>query len=182
MATIWVISDTHFGHANFLTFRREDGSLVRPFSSVEEMDDLMIQNWNKRVKAPDHVYHLGDVAMRQQHLAVTKCLNGKLRLVRGNHDIFKTKTYLKAGFEEIHGCRVLADVCLTHIPIHPDSLKFRWHGNLHGHIHERTLADPRYLNLSVEQPYMNYGPITIEEAIERLKQQQEGLKHGSTDN
>lgn len=169
--TIWVISDTHFGHANFLTFKDDAGNLIRPFGSVEEMDDLMIQKWNKKVKVSDHVYHLGDFAMHQRNLDIAKSLNGHLRLVRGNHDIFKTKAYLAAGFEEIHGCRVLSDVCMTHVPIHPDSLKFRWYGNIHGHIHERTLDDPRYLNVSVEQTHMNYGPITLEEAINLLKQQ-----------
>ena len=170
--TIWLISDTHFGHANFLNFKDETGNPIRPFASVEEMDDTMIQRWNAKVKPSDHVYHLGDFCIRKEYLTVAKCLNGHLRLVRGNHDIFRTKQYLNAGFEEIHGCRVLSDVCLTHVAIHPDSLKFRWHGNIHGHMHEHTIDDPRYLNISVEQPHMNYSPITLEEAINLLKKQQ----------
>jgi calcineurin-like phosphoesterase family protein len=177
--TIWLISDTHFGHANFLNFRDEAGNKIRPFSSVEEMDDTMMQNWNKVVKTSDHVYHLGDFCMRANDLSWARSLNGHLRLVRGNHDTFKTRLYLAHGFEEIHGMRVLSDVCLTHCPIHPLSINKRWHGNIHGHIHEKrvplddsgVISDPRYLNVSVEQ--INYTPITLEDAIARLKAQQE---------
>ena len=54
MRDIWLISDTHFGHKNILKFRDggEDGPLIRGsrFSSVEEMDEYMIQQWNKYVK------------------------------------------------------------------------------------------------------------------------------------
>jgi calcineurin-like phosphoesterase family protein len=106
--TLFVISDTHFGHANILTFRGQDGALIRPgFSSVEEMDEFMVERWNSVVRPSDHVYHLGDVTMKAPGLGIVKRLNGKKRLVRGNHDIFRTRLYLNAGFEEIHGVRVL---------------------------------------------------------------------------
>ena len=65
MKDIWLISDTHFGHENILSFRHggPDGPLIRGnlFSSVEEMDECMIDQWNKYVKPGDKVYHLGDV-------------------------------------------------------------------------------------------------------------------------
>ena len=59
----FVISDTHWQHENILKFTKEDGTLVRPeFFSVQEMDEIMIENWNKEVKNQDDiVYHLGDV-------------------------------------------------------------------------------------------------------------------------
>jgi calcineurin-like phosphoesterase family protein len=88
VAEIWIVSDTHFGHANILTFKSPDGSLMRAFASTAEMDDHMIQQWNAVVRPQDHVYHLGDVAMRRDQLPTVKALNGHLRLVLGNHDIY----------------------------------------------------------------------------------------------
>ena len=85
MSNIFVISDTHFGHKNILTFLNEDGSRVRDFSSLEEMDELIVENWNKTVSDQDIVYHLGDVyfGAGHQHL---KRLRGRKRLILGNHD------------------------------------------------------------------------------------------------
>lgn len=185
--TLWFISDTHFSHANCLKFEVPDWDYVcpydeqqcdaackaehpkvkmRPFASVEEMDELMVQNWNLHVKPPDHVYHLGDVAMRKQDLAIVKRLNGHKRLIRGNHDIFRTKDYLDVGFKEIHGVRVLDNMVFTHIPIHPLSMA-RFDANVHGHIHNNARLPLPYVNLSVE--VIQYRPVTLGEIRERLR-------------
>ena len=133
MENIFIISDTHFGHANILTFSNADGSPVRSFSCVEEMDQHMIDRWNSVVRPQDHVYHLGDVAMKRPYLdTIGKC-NGHKRLVRGNHDIFRTKDYLKY-FDEVYATRVLDGMIFTHIPIHPESMG-RFGVNVHGHVH-----------------------------------------------
>lgn len=170
--TIWVISDTHFSHANFLTFTDVSGAQIRPFASVQEMDECMVERWNSVVRPSDHVYHLGDVAMRKEHLVIVKRLTGKKRLLRGNHDIYRTSDYLEAGFQEIHGCRVLADMVFTHIPIHPDSLG-RFVANVHGHIHERQSPAGAYVNVCVEQTA--YRPITLEEVRARADLRRAGV-------
>jgi calcineurin-like phosphoesterase family protein len=160
------VSDTHFGHANILKFHNSHGVYVRPgFKDVHEMDEHMIERWNAVVRPQDHVYHLGDVAMVANALPLCKRLHGHKRLVRGNHDIFRTRLYLAAGFSEIYGMRVLNNTMLTHAPIHPDSLG-RFRGNLHGHIHEKPSPAGPYYNVSVER--INYTPITLEDAISRL--------------
>lgn len=171
---IWVISDTHFGHEKTCTvFKNEDGSPLRPFKDAQEMDDFMIAEWNKRVSHEDHVYHLGDVVINRKFLWKVSQLNGKKRLVRGNHDIYSTQEYIDCGFEEIHGVRVFSDVILTHIPIHPESFG-RWSvGNIHGHLHARRLEDKRYLCVSVEQT--EFAPITLDKAREALIKQQKGM-------
>lgn len=65
MAERFFISDTHFSHARILEFESDDGRPVRSgFSSVEEMDEAMIERWNSVVGPKDKVYHLGDVAIR----------------------------------------------------------------------------------------------------------------------
>jgi len=53
----WIIADTHFGHKNVIKYCN------RPYSSVEEMDKILITNWNKEVAPDDIVYHLGDFAL-----------------------------------------------------------------------------------------------------------------------
>ena len=151
--TIFLISDTHFGHANIIQY------CERPFADEHEMDEIMVERWNTVVRPCDHVYHLGDVAMRRQAMdVILPRLNGHLRLVRGNHDIFRTKDYLKY-FDEIYGIRVLDNWLMTHIPVHPESLG-RFKGNLHGHIHNNSSYPGAYINLSVEQ--INYTPVALE--------------------
>ena len=161
------ISDTHFGHANILSFKRNDGlTPLRPFATIEEHDEFMIEAWNKVVRPVDKVYHLGDAVINRRCLPTLAQLNGKKRLVRGNHDIFKTSEYMQY-FDEILGYRAFVKegfIC-SHIPIHTESLS-RWKANVHGHTHanqvmqpaklyaERTLVDvcpdPRYVCVSVE--------------------------------
>lgn len=170
--TIWLTSDTHFGHANILTFTGTDGRLIRPgFASVEEMNETLIDRWNAVVQPSDHIYHLGDVAMKisaTQMIAIGKRLNGHKRLVLGNHDRFNMQAYREAGFQDIYGMRRLFDVWLTHAPLHPGSIG-KALGNVHGHIHEKPSPAGPYLNVSVER--MNYTPVPLEWAIARLKEE-----------
>lgn len=174
--TIWVISDWHLGHDNCcVKFKRRDGTPLRSFRNAEECDEHMIAVHNRLVKPQDHVYMLGDVCIRREHLRTVKRFNGHKRLVLGNHDIFRTREYLDAGFEEIHGCRVIDNLMLTHVPIHPDCLG-RFRGNVHGHIHENVLPTEETRTLDRKRPYLNVGvevlnytPITLEEVIMRLR-------------
>jgi calcineurin-like phosphoesterase family protein len=182
--TIWCISDTHFRHANILTFRLSDGSLMRPFASVEEMDELMVQRWNERVRPSDHIYHLGDLTMDRQPLRtcadLVRRLNGHKRLVLGNHDQGMIREYLGLGFEKIFGSRVLDNMIFTHIPIHPLSLG-RFDANIHGHIHSngggRMPAVVKeggkvvpYVNVSVE--VTDYRPLSLEEIRTQVREAQ----------
>lgn len=76
------ISDTHFGHANIIKYSN------RPFSSVQEMDRTLIENWNHVVGPKDHVYHLGDFAFapRDRIAYILSQLNGIKHFIMGNHD------------------------------------------------------------------------------------------------
>lgn len=169
----FVISDTHFGHANILTFKKANGEPLRSFSSVEEMDEHMVACWNKVVRPQDKVYHLGDCVINRRCLPILARLNGHKRLVRGNHDLFSTQDFMQY-FEEIYGVRVLPKlgVILSHIPIHPESLS-RWKCNIHGHLHSNVvripeiddIIDSRYRCVCVEQ--IDYTPIQIEELLDR---------------
>lgn len=165
---IWLISDWHLGHDNCcVKFKRPDGTPLRAFANAAECDETIIARHNAVVKPSDHVYMLGDVCIRKEHLALVKRFHGHKRLVRGNHDIYSTKEYVEAGFKEIHGCRVISNVMLTHVPIHPRCLA-RFAGNVHGHVHAQDQFEGAYLNVSVDAGWNNYTPITLEAAVHRL--------------
>jgi calcineurin-like phosphoesterase family protein len=170
---VFLISDTHFSHKNICSFTKNDGSKLRPFDNVEEMDELMIENWNKTVRPIDKVYHLGDVAINRNGLKVLERLNGKKVLIKGNHDIFPLKDYL-SHFYDIRAYHILDKMILSHIPIHPNS-NGRFKVNIHGHTHSNKVMrklpshwceaieeiDPFYFCVCVEQ--INYTPISLEE-------------------
>lgn len=176
MHNSFFISDTHFGHSNILKFLRNDGvTPLRSFASIEEHDEFMVQEWNKLVRPVDKVYHLGDAVIHRRCLPILARLNGKKRLVRGNHDIFRTEEYMEY-FDEVLGYRVFNDtpkrfIC-SHIPIHTESLS-RWSANVHGHLHANVVElskhhpDPRYVCVSVE--HTEYRPLHLDEVLERIK-------------
>ena len=92
---IYLTSDTHFNHANILKYE----PITRPFETIEEMNETIISNWNKTVKEEDIVYVLGDFFMGKldEIENIYNRLNGKIILIRGNHD---TKNRL-AYYEEL---------------------------------------------------------------------------------
>jgi calcineurin-like phosphoesterase family protein len=176
--TIWFTSDTHFAHKNMVkVFKLPDGSPSRPFQTVAEMDETLIQRWNEVVKPADHIYHLGDVTMHRRieeiRYRVLDRLVGHKRLILGNHDLDTVQNYLK-WFKKIVAVRVHDNILFSHIPIHIESLG-RFTANVHGHTHHRTLRtvtqpDGRkipYINVCVEQT--DYRPISLEEVKERIR-------------
>ena len=166
MRNIFIISDTHFGHENILKFTDDrDGSHVRPnFSSVEEMDEHMVERWNSVVRYCDIVYHLGDVYFDNGH-RVLKRLKGRKRLVLGNHDNPKSE-FIMNNFSKIMMWRMFPefDCVLTHVPIHESGM-FKIKYNLHGHIHQNPSPTARHINCCVE--LNDYTPKTIEECLKQ---------------
>lgn len=161
----WVVSDTHFGHSGVCKFTHQDtGIKIRPWVDVEEMNEDMVRMWNEVVNPCDRVYHLGDVVMNKQYLPIMDRLNGKKVLIKGDHDIFDAKEYLKY-FEDVRAYTIYEKVIMSHIPVHPDT-KERWKMNIHGHLHTNVIEDPWYQNVSVEQ--IGFKPILLEEVIARI--------------
>jgi calcineurin-like phosphoesterase family protein len=169
MSSNFLISDTHFGHGNIVKFCDKDGKKIRPWDDLEEMTEEMVKRWNETVKPGDKVYHLGDVAIARRGLEVLKRLNGRKVLIRGNHDIFKLKDYAE-HFDDIRGVHVLpkSNIIMSHIPLHPDNLKSRNWRNIHGHLHQNKMEDPKYYNVSVEQ--IDYKPILFEVVLKTLNE------------
>jgi len=159
MRNIFLISDLHFGHAGMVKFLTSDEKTkIRPWSDIESMNEDLIANWNSVVSPTDLVYNLGDVCLNKKYLELVDRLNGEKRLIMGNHDRFPAQEYLKF-FTKIHASLKLDKFILTHYPIHVDSIPDWCIANVHGHIHEKTMNDPRYYNVSVES--INYTPIEL---------------------
>jgi len=192
MANIFLVSDTHFGHAGVCHFLRNDGTKLRPWDTPEEMDEDMVKRWNSVVKPNDKVYHLGDVVINRKALSTLHRLNGSKVLIKGNHDIFKLEDYTP-HFRDIRGYHVLNGMIMSHIPVHEESIA-RFGVNIHGHLHsnrvmkkikveehapepfdprpytvEKEVIDPRYFNVSVEQ--IDFTPISLEDVKIRIKEQ-----------
>ena len=169
MSNIFLIGDTHFGHSNIITFKRDDGTPLRNFETILEHDEALIKNWNSVVSPNDKVYHLGDVGFKKfSYLEeILSRLNGSKILIKGNHDNFKLSQYAQY-FKDVRGSWTLDKFILSHIPLHPDSL-YRWTACIHGHLHANSLADPKYYNVSAE--CINYTPIEFEKIREHYKNQ-----------
>ena len=184
MPATFLVSDTHFGHLGVCKFMRSDGvTKLRPWDTVEEMDEEMVRRWNETVRPTDKVYHLGDVVINRRALPTLARLNGDKVLIRGNHDIFRDTEY-REHFRELRAYHVLNGMILSHIPVHPDSLG-RFGVNIHGHLHANRVrkacgvdaetgevlysdkVDVRYHCVCVEQT--DFRPILLEDVIKRIQ-------------
>ncbi len=181
MPAVFLVSDTHFGHAGVCRFLREDGTKLRPWNSPEEMDEVMVKMWNETVRPNDKVYHLGDVVINRKALSILHRLNGDKILIRGNHDIFKLEDYTR-HFRDIRGYHVMNGMILSHIPVHEESLG-RFGTNIHGHLHANRVMkvdeygtswiDPRYHCVCVEQT--DFRPILFEDVLKRIREEGGGI-------
>ena len=169
---IWVSSDWHLNHANFLNFTDDKGNKIRPFSNVNEMNECILDNHNSLVKKGDKFWTLGDVFFGDKEWFKSNIVkfNGSKRLIVGNHDDIK---FLSCGgfFQKVHMWRVWEDMLFSHVPVHESGLMNYKNGeirvNVHGHIHNNESPPGPYLNVCVEKT--NYFPINLEELRDRSR-------------
>jgi len=140
MSKIWFTSDQHFGHANIIKL------CGRPFKDVSEMDQTIIENWNKEVKPEDTVYCLGDFAYKNAKALdfYGTALNGTKHLILGNHDHKSIDEYKKyfATVRDVNYLEIGKQlIVLFHYPIF--SWKKKAHGawHLYGHVHGSVLME-----------------------------------------
>ena len=129
---IYFTSDLHLGHAGIIP------ACLRPFATVEEMNETLIRNYNAVVGKEDTVYILGDLSYKLSIDEIPKLLvrlNGKKILIRGNHD--------KRSCDNLYECatdfeRISVegmDITLMHYPLLTWPNRRRGAVHLHGHIH-----------------------------------------------
>ncbi len=175
-------ADLHLSHENIIKHCN------RPWKGVDEHDDAIIDNWNSIVGKRDIVYVLGDMMMvpsqkdgtprMKIYRKLRNRLNGKIVLVRGNHD---------AGSKEYYDC--FTEVCdykevkydktklvCSHYPFASWNGSFHGHNPmLHGHCHGRMNND-NYLRIDVGVDCWDYKPIPIETLMEEVNRKKKILK------
>jgi calcineurin-like phosphoesterase family protein len=175
------ISDPHLGHKNCLAFDN------RPFKTIEEHDESFVNGWNGEVGLDDDVYILGDLSWYNstKTIEILKRLNGRLHLIKGNHDTTILKNPdLRKLFVEITDYKELyinkdISIVLCHYPI--PCFKNHYYGWYHfyGHVHssfewnmmenikrqmiELYDKECRMFNVGAMMPYINYIPRTFEQ-------------------
>ena len=153
----YYIADCHFFHE--VLNRAMD---VRGFESAEEMNEYMIEQWNRKVRRNDEVVILGDFSWGKadETMEVLNRLNGRLFLIQGNHDRFlKAKEFDQSRFEWIKTYAELSDngrkVVLSHypMPFYNNQYRLDEQGQpkaymLYGHVHDTH--DQRLLDQIVD--------------------------------
>jgi calcineurin-like phosphoesterase family protein len=138
----------------------------RGFETVDEHDEHVIAQWNSVVSKRDVTYVLGDVTMEKSgSYPLLDRLNGLKHVVLGNHDRRQDVLKLLEHVESVAGMVNYKGVILTHCPIHPMELEYRFPKNIHGHIHDNHVMtvvngfeeiDKRYVCVSCER--VDYKP------------------------
>ena len=163
---IYLISDLHLDHKNIMRY------CDRPFSSVEEMNRTIIDNWNEVVEEDDFVYLVGDLAFGRRRSKMRywlKKLNGNVILILGNHD----KGYLDSI--------VHADKCVLFykgkkfLLIHdPKMVNSGDDWVIHGHEHNNKSEKYPFMNgknrtINVSVELINYTPISLDFLVDRME-------------
>ena len=86
---MYITSDLHFYHKNIIKYCPKS----RPFSCEEEMNEIIVKNWNDKIGKNDSVYILGDVSFGKPSATIQLLnrLNGRKKLIVGNHDTDKDR-------------------------------------------------------------------------------------------
>ena len=161
----------HFGHANV---RKHD---QRPFSNVDEMDRILIQNWNSRVSKNDNVYINGRFLYRGEKEPewYLRQLNGKKHFIIGNHDgavikSDKALSYFETVDKMMHVIDGKHHICVCHYPIAEWNGFYKGHYHIYAHIHN-NINDVYYFMKKYERALNagcminNYMPVTLDELI-----------------
>jgi calcineurin-like phosphoesterase family protein len=188
--TFRFISDLHIGHENVLRFDQ------RPFENMFQMENVIIDNWNKNVKKHDRTYILGDTIWSPKFKDWKEFLdklNGQKVLIVGNHDA-KDQTLAKLKKENVILDYKYMDVItvgnkkviLSHSP---QPFYFKQYSpnvvHLYGHVHltpdydymkeiikhqeerfSESISKMHCYNVGCMCPEIDYTPRTIDEIIE----------------
>lgn len=182
---IFFTSDTHFGHKNIIKWCR------RPFSDITEMDEFIIESWNKVVPKDGIVFHLGDFAFHKlsKWETIKSRLNGTIVLITGNHDLEKCEhdiSKLKSIFEFVYPKLEIyirgRRLWLNHEPLLCFSGERKGAINLFGHVHTpingftemcedfetvKSCMKPCTYDVGCDFS-KNYSPVSFEDVMSRI--------------
>ena len=158
MSNVWFIADTHFCHKNILNYSK------RPFDNIEEMNEVIIDNWNKNVKRNDCIYHLGDFSFynKKSYNNIFDRLNGNKFLIRGNHDKYACKGWIWVkNYSElkINNISVILSHYSHRVWNKSNHGSFHLYGHSHGHL------PPNGKSFDVGVDCWGYNPINFDEVM-----------------
>jgi calcineurin-like phosphoesterase family protein len=167
--TTYLIADTHFNHR--LMIERQ----LRPFASVEEMNETLVERWNAVVRTIDEVYVIGDFSLGDPVGAsiLFGRLNGRKSLIAGNHDSTQVKNF---PWERVDWLRQISHnhkrIIMCHFPIESWNGRSQGYLHAHGHIHASPFRQvPNRFNLSAE--VLDYRPISLDDLLARAVPREE---------
>lgn len=178
---IWFTSDTHFLHAALMKHYPDRGR----FSSIEELTEWQIQEWNARISKRDIVYHIGDFGAwdTDESIQVARRLNGKLHHIPGNHDrkLLKNEKWH-------HRCSVVHD-SISEVNINGDMFvlchfpMWEWHQmhrgalHIHGHVHGKPTGIPgKIMDVGIDGNGLM--PYNYTEVMEHMNSREVRTHHG----
>lgn len=180
-------SDVHLNHKNIIKYSN------RPFNSVEEMNETLIKNWNKKVKPTDYIFQLGDFAFSKigQLIEILNRLNGKIFCIEGNHDSVITENkelLLDMGLvEEITPYKEIRVgnqfICLYHYGGRVWNKSHRDSWQLYGHSHGNLPPFGKSVDVGVDAKFVlngktEYRPYSFYEIKDFMaKQKSETVDH-----
>lgn len=178
MSNIWLISDTHFGHNKDFIWK------ARGFSSVEEMNNTIIERWNEVVKDEDIVYHLGDVMLGDLDtgMGILKQLKGNINLAIGNHDTtnriheFNNLTNfnnIQFGYRLTHGKK---SFILTHYPTLTGNFDNSKTYSIHGHTHSPNTFCEYDMMYNICCDAHDCKPIALEDVFKEINEHRDKNK------
>lgn len=166
MSRIMLCGDSHLGHKNIHKYRTD-------FASAEEHHEIIYDNICTSVNKRDTLIMMGDTAFTHEWLHKVEKIPAKKKiLIVGNHCTENgiNMRHLSAVYDEVHGALSYRDYWLTHIPIHPQEMRYR-KGNIHGHLHGNNIwsieqagyseLDTRYISTCLE--HHNWKPVSWQE-------------------
>ncbi len=182
-------SDTHWGHKNIIKYSN------RPFSSVEEMDETLINNWNAVVKPNDIVWHLGDFAFcdYKSFTQILRRLNGTKNVILGNHD-----KIIINNWDNLIDSKLLnsiqyykelkADgqmIVLLHYGMRVWNKSHHGSIHLYGHSHGSLPPHGKSVDVGVDSKEITseYRPVSLDEVIKYMSKRQGEVvdHHGDRD-
>ena len=167
MGKTYFLADTHFDDDNIRKYEN------RPFGSAEQMDSAMISLWNDTVNPDDDVYVVGDFGADNlmDHKRYIERLNGRIHLIKGNHDTHSNQYYRDCGFEEVYDHPIILDGfwIISHEPLYVN--ENMPYANIFGHVHNSPMFkdfSKQHFCVSVER--LNYTPIDFDEIKRKIRE------------
>lgn len=188
--TVWFTADTHFGHANIVKYCQ------RPFETVQEMDHALIERWNERVQPDDVVWHLGDFCFggKEEAKGYFARLNGVIRVLYlpWHHDKSwgdrSEQVYCgtRSGHVMLMGPLEVVKVpeimlptgrghmvfTLSHYPLRTWDRSFDGGLHLFGHEHNRLPVLEGAIDVGVDNPFCNFGPVALKDVLKHFGYQE----------